>query len=85
MKSAIEYLNEDQTLPTAASIANDSVQDGDKLRDDMVHFVESGKDGNNIRTWVSVFFAQDACQENGQSLSIGLIRAFELGVWNIHI
>lgn len=82
MKSAIEYSSKDQPLPTAASIANDSVQDGHKLRDDMVHFVESCKDGNNIRTWVRVFFAQDACQDNGQSLCMGLVRAFELGGLN---
>lgn len=34
----------------------------------MVHFVESCKNSDDIRTWVCVFFAQNARQENSQGL-----------------
>ena len=34
----------------------------------MVHFVESCKNSNDIRTWVCVFLAQNTRQENSQGL-----------------
>lgn len=44
---------------TAASIANNAVQYGDKVRDNLVNMVETGKNCNDIRTRVGVLLLQD--------------------------
>jgi hypothetical protein len=55
-------------LLTVTAIANDDVQDRDKLGDDMVNFVKPSQDGDDIRARVCVFFAQNTSQEDRQCL-----------------
>lgn len=44
---------------TAASIANNAVQYGDKVRDNLINMIETGKNCNDIRTRVGVLLLQD--------------------------
>lgn len=58
----------EQKIPTGTSVANRPVQDRHKLRDDMVYFIESSENSNDIRAWIGVPFAQHASQKDSQSL-----------------
>lgn len=58
---------------TCASITNSSVQDSHEFGDYMVHFIEPSKNSDDVRAWIGVFFAQDARQEDSQSLLLALV------------
>ena len=53
---------------TAASIANNAIQYGDKVRNNLVNMIETCKNGNDIRTRVGVLLLQDASQKYHQGL-----------------
>lgn len=45
---------------TATAIANDAIQHGDKIRDDMVHVIKSGKNGDDVGAGIGILLPQDA-------------------------
>ena len=46
----------------------------------MVHFIESSKNSDDVRARIGVFFAQDARQEDSQSLSLALVSSPKMEV-----
>lgn len=65
---------------TAGAIADDSIQDRHKVRDHAVNFVETCKNRDDIRAGICVLFAQNARQEDGQSLRF-FASMFVTGQW----
>ena len=57
---------------TSATIADNAVQHGDKIRDDMVDFIESREHGDDVGTGICISLFQNAGQKDRQ----GLVKAF---------